>query len=57
MLSELWLEVNIIRKFGVFINQCFADNISRAIISNSKDNNSKIARQVWYDNVTSDINK
>ena len=47
-LNELWLETNVIRKLGIFVGQCFADNISRALLTKSDDNYATLARNVFF---------
>jgi hypothetical protein len=45
-IRELWLEANVLHKVGVFLRQCFADPVSRAILTDSKDKNAKFARGI-----------
>ena len=48
---EMWVECNVLRQTAVFLRQCFADPISRAVLSNSIDRNSKIARSIVNANI------
>ena len=45
-LRELWLETNVLHKVAVFLRQCFADPVSRAMLTDSKDKHSKFARGI-----------
>ena len=45
-LRELWLECNVLHKTAVFLRQCFADPVSRAVLTDAKDKNSKFARNI-----------
>jgi hypothetical protein len=43
-LRELWVEINVLHKTSTFLRQCFADPVSRAILTDAKDKNAKFAR-------------
>jgi hypothetical protein len=43
--NEMWLESNVVRKFGVFLGQCFADPFSRTPIVSKENPNAILARQ------------
>jgi len=45
-LRELWLECNVLHKTATFLRQCFADPVSRALLTDAKDKNSKFARNI-----------
>jgi hypothetical protein len=46
MLRELWVETNVLHKTSVFLRQCFADPVSRAVLTDAKDKHSKFARSL-----------
>lgn len=46
IIRELWLETNVLHKTAVFLRQCFADPVSKAILTDAKDKNSKFARGI-----------
>ena len=46
VLRDLWLETNVLHKAAVFLRQCFADPVSRAVLSDAKDKNAKFARNL-----------
>lgn len=43
---DLWLEVNVLHKTAIFLRQCFIDPVSRAVLTDAKDKNSKFARNI-----------
>lgn len=43
---ELWLECNVLHKCAVFLRQCFADPVSRAVLTDPKDKHAKFARGI-----------
>ena len=45
-LRELWLETHVLHKTAVFLRQCFADPVSRAVLTDAKDKNAKFARNI-----------
>jgi hypothetical protein len=46
ILRELWLETHVLHKTAVFLRQCFADSVCRALLTDAKDKNSKFARNI-----------
>jgi len=44
ILKELWIEANVLRKVAAFLRQSFADPISKADLTDSKSDASKMAR-------------
>jgi hypothetical protein len=46
ILKELWLETNVLHKTAIFLRQCFADSVSKAILTDAKDKNAKFARNI-----------
>ena len=46
IIRELWLETNVLHKTAVFLRQCFADPVSKAILTDAKDKNAKFARGI-----------
>jgi len=46
IIREMWVECNVLRQVSVFLRQCFTDPVSRAILTNGKDKNSKYARSI-----------
>ena len=47
ILKELWMEVNVLRKAAVHMRQNFADPISMADMADSKNELSKVARNLF----------
>lgn len=47
----MWVECNVLRQVAVFLRQCFADSVSRAILSNGKNKLSKLARGIVSTNI------
>jgi len=43
---DLWLETNVLHKTAIFLRQCFADPVSRAVLADAKDKNAKFARNL-----------
>jgi hypothetical protein len=46
IIRELWVETNVLHKTAVFMRQCFADPVSRAILTDAKDKHAKFARSL-----------
>lgn len=51
-LRELWVETNVLHKTAVFLRQSFYDPISKAILHDAKDKNSKFARNIIMIDIT-----
>lgn len=46
IINELWLEVNVVRKFGVFLGQCFADKLSKIPFAMKDNATATFMRQI-----------
>jgi hypothetical protein len=46
IIRDLWLECNVLHKTACFLRQCFADPVSKALLTDSKNIHSKFARNL-----------
>ena len=46
ILREMWIECNVLRQTAVYLRQSFTDSVSRAVLTNARDKNSKLARSI-----------